>query len=424
MTVDHDSFQEAIAEIDDLEQLPDELAAHVDECDACDRRLALMRRLRATALQSGIAAHALDSTDIDVTAAVLDATHGHRGGRPRLLLAVAAAAVLAVGGGVIVADRFGQPAGDVLADIATELQASEGTRFVLATEATVDLADEFDFDGRVGTEVEPLSDQIPRCAGDESTPTPSTGLDLGPIVDALTSDDPCDVLALIDANVAQPVADSYVALSSSINSTSQQLAALSAVDADSPLAAASADVYRERREQELSAAQTALDDLRRSFTSLNATLAPVAASGEFQSVRPGLVGDQLAALQARVDTADAAVIADDATVTWSQIATGSWTPDEVLVSGTSEQGDITIGFDTIEEDPLGLSSALLGSPQHLIAILESAPSSTSQEIEWEIPAELIEGPERWTAVVRQTDGQLDELILRSRNTTITMTLAR
>ena len=422
MTSDHDRFTDAIADLDDLTTLPDDLETHRAACDECNRRLDLMRKIHTTARHSAAEADN-DAVDVDVTSVVLDVTHPRRGGRARLLLAAAAAVVVVAGAGVLISSQSQQPA-DVLAEIAEDLRGSQGTRFVLSTESTVNVADEFDLPSDGATAVEPLSNPLPRCPGDEPNPTPNTGLDLAPIVDALTADDPCRALALIDDNVSEPVAATYAALSTSIEQTSQRLDALRAAEATSELTAASADAYRTEREQQLTAAQSALDDLTDTFATLATTLRPLADTDAGESANPGVVGEQLVALQASVATADAAIIDDESTVEWSQIATGTWSPSELIVSGTTEQGNRNSTFTGVDDDPLGLASIILGSPEQLVAILESAPASNDATIEWELPAELVDGPQRWTATARQTDGQLDDLTIRSGGTTITLTLGR
>ena len=430
MSIDHATFAELLADLDDLDELPDNLDEHANHCERCAQRLDMARRIHTTAQPS--LTDTVNTVEVDqMTDAVLAVTHPPARSRTALIAAAAAAVAVVIAGGVgILANNTSSDSSDVLADIADQYRDGDGTRFVYATNATVDVTAEYDLDDNPSGQIESLSTRIPTCP-DDTTSTDaggdsgaSSGLDLAPIVEALQSDDPCVALALIDESVGQSAVDTYTALSASINRTAGQIDAISRTEAGTPLAAASGAVYRDQRQQDLDAATTALDNLTRSFTSLTTTLEPLTEAGPVQLGTRADVADGVVALKAQTAAAQEALIDIDPTVNWTQVATGTWSPTGIDISGTTERNGTDSQFTGVQSDPLGLASVMLSNPARLTSILDSAPSSTADTIQWALPDDLVPGPRRWTASARHTNGQLDEFTLQSGDVTVTFTPAR
>ena len=418
MSIDHRTFEEAIDELDDLDALPAELAEHAATCSRCSTRLELAHRIRTTA---HLLAPDIGDTD-NITESVLATTHPRRPSRTMLVGAVAAAAIVAVGAGVFVANRSATET-DVLAEIADDYRTSDGTRFVYATEATIDIADVYDLDTDTD-DVQPLARSLPTCTETQPTTEASRTLDLGPIAEALATNDPCLALELIDDTLAQPAIDTYQALAASINQATDEVATIDAAEPGSPLAAAAGAAYREQRQDEIAAAEVALEELVASFTSLSTTLEPLAEQPEIQPGSVPLVEDRVLALKSHTVTAAAVTIDSDTTVTWTQIATGTWTATGIEIEGTTEHNNQADTFTDVNGDPLGLTVTVFAAPDTLTAILDSAPPSTNNTIEWTVPDELIAGPETWTATAHVAGRQLLELTLTSAHATITLTPGR
>jgi len=101
-------------------------------------------------------------------------------------MAAAVVAVLAAGG-LIVSNLSGTEP-DGLARIADELANSDGIRFVLSSESSVDIASTLDLEPTDSNDIEQLSTAIPRCEERvDDEPTVNDGLDLGPIIEAIAT---------------------------------------------------------------------------------------------------------------------------------------------------------------------------------------------------------------------------------------------
>ena len=309
MSIDHATFAELLADLDDLDELPDNLDEHANHCECCAQRLDMARRIHTTARIAPT--NTVNTVEVDqMTDAVLAVTHPPARSRTALIAAAAAAVAVVIAGGVgILANNTSSDSSDVLADIADQYRNGDGTRFVYATNATVDVTAEYDLDDNPSGQIESLSTRIPTCPDTTTANTSGgSGLDLAPIVEALQSDDPCVALALIDESVGQSALDTYTALSASINRTAGQIDAISTTEAGTPLTVASGAVYRQQRQQDLDAATTALDNLTRSFTSLTTTLEPLTEAGPVQLGTRADVADGVVALKAQTAAAQEALI--------------------------------------------------------------------------------------------------------------------
>ncbi len=422
MTIDHATFADRLDDLDNLDNLPADLADHANACTACAQRLDLARRIRSAARDLRPQQPAPTSAT-EMRDNVLQQTR-----RRRWPTLAAAAAVVAVVGTVgIIAIQLDDQDNDVLADIADNYRTSNnGARFVLATEATIDLNDILEVTTPDPDDIEPLAAELPTCTDPQDGTTPPTdGLDLSPIVDALTSDNPCDALALIDNTITDATAKRHNELATSAQLASRTLDAIDNQPDGTDLLEASLDAYRHNTRQHLDNNTAERADLTTRYESLARSLQPVATG-------TALADDDLVALQQQLtdltDTLTAApeTTTPSATITWTQIATGTWTPTDVTITGTTERTDTTLTYDSVNDDPLGLAAIVFDDPDQLPQILDSAPTNPDDNttIEWTVPPALIDTPGPWTATATLRNNDLDTLTLTSPTTTITLTPAR
>jgi hypothetical protein len=424
MTLHHDEFDRRIAEADDLNNLDADLDAHATECERCQSRLDLARRIRATSPQ--LIEH--NDNDVDDTIeAVLSRTHPRSSRLPKLLAAAAAVAVFAGGASFVL--RASPSETDVLDSIATEYSTSDGIRFVLSTEATIDLSDDLANGPTTSEDLVALGSQIPTCDDSDPNETASTDttesgalVDLGPIVEAIATTDPCLALDLIGES-ARPAVEAFDTLARSVNERQTGIDRLLTDDDTSDLVEASANALIDDQRGEIETAEQALSNLRESFTQLAETVQPLATSDP-ASFAVSTVQTDLIALQTDLTAAVDATTAVDAVVEWTQIATGTWMPDGVAVEGVTERADTSIQYSGVDNDPLGLADTVLERPQILLDLLRSAPASTDTEITWTVPDGVLNGDLTWEATARIDGEQLRELSLRSRDVTIVLTPAR
>jgi len=379
----------------------------------------LARSIRSTAPH-------LSTPDADTTTSVADAvlvrTHPQRARLRVVTIAAAVVAVLAAGG-LIVSNLSGTEP-DGLARIADELANSAGIRFVLSSESAVDIASTLDLEPTDSGDIEQLSTAIPRCeerVADE--PTANDGLDLGPIIEAIANNDPCLALELVDDG-AQPAVQTYTALATSINQANDNLEQVAEFEPTTTLEAAAAEQYSEQLRTDLQEAERALGELRSSFDTLVTTVQPLSEQDTVGSASGTAVESGLVALRASAETADAAVIDTDPVVRWTQVATGTWTPTSIEISGSVENDSGAEVFTSVEEDPLGIAGLVWSDPDTLIALLQSAPPTRGDTVEWTVPAGVLPDQQSWDATARLDEGRLDELVLRSNGTTITITPGR
>lgn len=416
MTLQHDEFDQRLADTENLDALDADLVGHAARCARCRTRLDLARRIRSTA---PMLVEPADDED-NITNAVLAQTHQRSSRLPRLL--AAAAVLVFVTGAASVMLRSSDAGSDVLADVADEYADSAGVRFVYSTEASVDLSGEFADDTTPTGEITALSARISTC--DDAAPetagsTEESGLDLGPIADAIASKDPCLALQLIDES-AQPAQDAFDTLARSINERQTGIDRLLGDENQSALVAASADAFVEDQQDQIEAAQRALSDLDRSYTALAETAEPLS-SADPDAFTASTVETDLMALRADTTAAVEAATSVDPVVAWTQIATGTWTPDGIEIEGITERGNTTNSYTTVADDPLGLAAAVFDRPDVLLELLRSAPDSTDDVIEWEVPGDVLPDGIDWTATARIDDGRLRGIQLRSSQSTVIFT---
>jgi|GEM_PF-2515101 len=419
MSIDHDTFAERLDDLDDLNEIPDDLAEHARTCALCERRMNLARNIRSTAPH-------LSTPDAEATTSVADAVliRTHPPHRRMRVVTMAAAAVAVFAAGGLIVSNFSGTAPDDLAQIADELANSDGIRFVLSSESAVDVAQTLDLEPIDSGDIEQLSTAIPRCeerVADE--PTVNDGIDLGPIVEALANNDPCLALELVDDG-AQPAVQTYTALATSINQANDNLTQLADFEPATTLEAAAAEQYSEQLRADLQEAERALQELRASFDTLVTTVQPLSEPDTVGSPSGTAVESGLVALRASADTADAAIIDTEPVVKWTQVATGTWTPSSIEISGSVENDSGAKLFTSVEEDPLGIAGLVWSDPNTLIALLQSAPPSRGDIVEWAVPVGVLPDQQSWDATARLDEGRLDELVLRANGTTITITPAR
>jgi len=407
--MDHSTFDEQLADLDNPGDLPSGLAEHAAVCARCSQRLALMQRVHETA-------RLIEPIDTDMADRVLQRTHRPTRSRPALL-AVAAAAVLIVGGAAIAVNRTSNEA-DVLADIADEYRQSDGIRFVYATEANVDIVDQFQLATDTSTDVQPISTRIPTC--DDTDAPPVTGLDLQPIVDALTSDDPCLALQLIDES-ARPARDAYVALATSIDQRANIINQLENREIERGLDSASAAAYIADQTETIRTDSQTIEQLERSFSEIARTLEPLANPGSSEQVATSTIESRLVALRADTTAAEAAAASLPVTIGWTQIATGTWSTNGIDIDGITERNNNSTRYSRVDGDPLKLADVVLAQPDILIDLMRSAPSSNGDLVEWAVPTGFLGDTEDWRATARLQDGALASITLTSRNAIITFT---
>lgn len=419
MILEHDEFDRRLADVESLDALDPDAIRHAEQCVRCRTRLELSHRIRATAPTL-----VEPDRDDNITDAVLARTHRTASRLPQLLAAAAAVVLVAGTASVILRSPDGPP--DVLADIADDYTNSEAIRFVYATEASIDISEQFDLDQPEPAETRALSTQIPTCT--DTTPAsdidrPQPGVDLGPIVEAIASNDPCLALQLIDES-AQPAQDAFNTLASSIQQRQAGIDRLPDDDvADSDLVSASVDAFIEDQRDQIEVAREALNNLDRSFTTLAETVQPLSSTntGDYST---SAIETGLTALRADTTAATQIVTAVDPEIAWTQITTGTWSPDGIEIEGITERDGLAEEYTTVADDPLGLASTVLDRPQILVDLLESAPPSTENRIEWAVPAGVLESDLEWTATARLDNGRLQDIQLRSPDATITLSPQR
>lgn len=413
MTIDHDTFDERIADLADLDDLPADLAEHATLCTRCQARLDLARRIRAVAPDLVEPVGDVDT----ITEVVLARTQTRSKIMPKLLAVAAAGIVIVAGITITVTNSDDQS--DVLAQIADDYANSDSIRFVYATEASINVADEFNLKPDASTDVQALSVKIPTCAGD-TTVSDDGVLDLAPIADALASNDPCLALQLIDES-ATPARETYAALAASIEAGNNNIENLTTARPETELAEAAVDDYISGQLADIAQAQQALNDLEQTFTTLAVTVEPLTDTATSGTVSTVTIESELKALRADTTTAEQNFVASDPVVTWTQIATGTWTPNSIAISGVTERQNASKSYDTVDDDPLALADIVLATPDTLIALLRSAPESDNDLVVWEVPVGALDGTEAWMATARLDNGQLVEIKLESTTSTITFT---
>lgn len=414
MTIDHDTFDERIADLADLNDLPADLAEHATVCTRCQSRLDLARRIRAVAPDL---VEPVDDVDT-ITEVVLARTQTRSRIMPKIL-AVAAAAIVIVAG-ITIAVTNSDDQSDVLAQIADDYADSDGIRFVYATQASINVADEFNLTADVSTDVQALSVQIPTCTDNTSKGADDRGLDLAPIADALASNDPCLALQLIDES-ATPARETFAALAASIEAGNNNIEELATARPETELAEAAVDDYITGQLADIAQAQQALNDLEQTFMALAVTVEPLTDTEASGTVGTVTVETELRALRADTTTAQQNIVAADPIVTWTQIATGTWTPNRIAISGVTERQGSSETYDTVDDDPIALAAIVLATPDTLVALLKSAPESDSDLVVWAVPDGVLDGTESWIATARLDNSQLVEIMLESSTSTITFT---
>jgi hypothetical protein len=246
---------------------------------------------------------------------------------------------------------------------------------------------------------------------------------LQPIADAIANNDPCLALQLID-QTAGPARDAYTALASSINSTNTVLDVIANSATSDPLVEASRTSAASALEQQINTAVTALNSLDQTYESVVAAATSLTETGNENAVAPNLVRSDLMALSAATNRAATSTVAADLTIEWTQIATGTWNPEQVDLSGTTERDGSLFDYPTVQDDPLQLAALIFDSPNTLVEILRSAPSVDNTRIEWTVPDDVLPRTGPWAATADVVDGTLRSLTLVSNGTTVVMTPAR
>ena len=414
MTIDHDTFDERIADLADLDDLPADLAEHATLCTRCQARLDLARRIRAVAPDLVEPVGDADT----ITEVVLARTQTRSKIMPKLLAVAAAGIVIVAGITITVTNSDDQS--DVLAQIADDYANSDSIRFVYATEASISMVDEFNLKPDASTDVQALSVRIPTCTDNTTKDADSGGLDLAPIADALASNDPCLALQLIDES-ATPARETFAALAASIEAGNNNIENLTTARPESELAATAIDDYITGQLADIAQAQQALNDLEQTYTSLAVTVKPLTDNEISGTVGTVSVETELRALRVDTTTAQQNIVAADPVVTWTQIATGTWTPNRITISGVTERQGTSETYDTVDDDPLALANIVLATTDTLIALLKSAPESDHDLVVWAVPDGILDSPESWTATARLDNGQLVELTLESSTSTVRFT---
>lgn len=409
----HEDYRERVADGDDS----DDLAFHEDSCSECSAWTERLREI--VALAPWLAA--VPPRDL-APEVVRRSVSPPLWRRPAIIVSVAAAAVLLVG--TLVVSSGDSRDRDQLAAIAAEMEASGSFRFVVQAETRVDLALPEAPDNL--PPLTPLSFLTPTCTADQPATTQPevTIVDIIALVERTLATDPCSALAHIDEEFAPQVIASYNTVATSAQTASVQVAAARAIRPTSSAQRASIDAFVSRRELEIAQLDAIAQGISAQADLVSGPLAAVALAAN-QGEQPGIhatdAADQLRALSAIVDSAATASIdMHDTTVTWHQVATGTWTPAKVTAAGTNEVDGTAVAFQSITTDALALASTLLGDPTILLRVLESAPASDrSGAVAWNVPASVL-GDGTWNASAVLDAGRLDRLTLTVCQTIITL----
>ncbi|MGD9999090.1 MAG: hypothetical protein AB7U39_19400 [Ilumatobacteraceae bacterium] len=333
----------------------------------------------------------------------------------RTVLSAAAAVVLLIGAGWVgIARLTGADAHDHdrLADIAATWEASDGVRFVYQATATV--APTFGV-AEPGSELSLLT-AMPTCQTNTRPTARSGGVEVGELIDGLLGNDPCAALADIREHVggtAQQAATALYRTRTAAQADADQIAALTA---RSPLEQRSLTYLYDTMINERDFADDQLAVLRNAASRTARTLQAVAdAADHALPVDPlrETASDDLRALVALVDDTPAPTV-PQRSATWEQLATGIWHHTSITVDGVTTAPDgSTDNFTAPTNDQLGLVTAVLGTPEQILHILNSAPNSSGSAITWVVPAGTLSYPgiAEWQATARLDGERLDGLTL-------------
>lgn len=402
----HDLVRGRIAD-DDIDEL---VLDHLTGCQACaawEQQLSTIRSTAAVAA-SPTEAHVVDR----IVTAVTIANRRQTRRRISIIGGGAVAASIAVAIGIVtLTGQNNEP--DRLAEIATGYEASS-TRFVFQATAHVPLPE-----ATAAEELQPVSvRRIPTCANKPPTTAVPTGTELEELLTSLLTDNPCVALDSLQSDLSPRVQIALKALSTRKAVAQQRVDTLRSLpSADNALLDASRSIAVAEATTVADQADNDLADLVSAYNVSVDKLTPLAQAANGQLPTTGFqpaARDAVIALSAVIDTSTVTTpLPTD--VVWDTVATGTWTTNQVTVSGTTTAAQTAVAHDfaTAADDPTSLAAALLGRPATLTDVLRSAPPSNNPTIRWQVPRSVLSMPDdaQVTAVATLTAKGLDRLTL-------------